>query len=138
MRRIPLVASLLLAASLSACAAEDAQRISGTIQMDAKLQQHLGASDTLFIVARKSDEAGGPPLAVKRTVGATFPFEYQFAQEDVLRPGTPLSGPVTITAQIRKSGVVGVSVPGDMSGSYPKPVPVGAKDVNFSIDKMVP
>jgi cytochrome c-type biogenesis protein CcmH len=132
--RSTLIAALLL---LTGCADASGPAISGTISMKPELQEKLGASDTLFIVA-KPKEGGGPPLAVQRIVGATYPLEYKFTQEDVLRPGTPLQGTVTVSALVRKSGVVTVVNPGDLSGRYAQPVEVGADHVDFAIDDVQP
>jgi cytochrome c-type biogenesis protein CcmH len=134
MRKL-MLATLLLVPLLGGCEDAGAPSISGTISMDPKLQQTLGASDTLFIVA-KPKEAGGPPLAVQKIVGMKFPLDYKFTQEDVLRPGTALQGEVTVSAVIRKSGFVGMNTPGDMEGAYAKPVSVGTQHVDFAIDQV--
>lgn len=120
---------------LGGCEDAGGPSISGTISMDPKLQQTLGASDTLFIVAKPKD-GGGPPLAVQKIVGMKFPLDYKFTQEDVLRPGMALQGDVNISAVIRKSGFVGMNTPGDMEGAYTQPVSVGTKHVDFAIDKV--
>ena len=129
------LASMLLLPLLGGCKDGGQPAISGTITMAPELQQTLGASDTLFIVAKPKD-AGGPPLAVQKIVGMKFPLDYKFTQEDVLRPGTTFQGEMTVSAVVRKSGFVGMNTPGDMEGGFAKPVSVGAKGVDFAIDKV--
>lgn len=124
-----------LTALLAGCA-ETSNNISGTISMPAALQSKLGESDALYIVARKAN--GGPrPLAVQRMVGMTFPVHYTLSQEDVLMPGELLQGKVEMQAIIRRSGVVSLQVPGDMSGSCARnPVAVGDQHADLTIDHL--
>jgi cytochrome c-type biogenesis protein CcmH len=134
MRKL-LLATLLVLPWLGGCENAGQSSVSGTISMTPELQKTLGASDTLFIVA-KPKGGGGPPLAVQRIVGMKFPLDYTFTQEDVIRPGIPFQGEVTVSAVIRKSGFVGMNTPGDMEGAYAKPVSVGTQHVDFAIDQV--
>jgi cytochrome c-type biogenesis protein CcmH len=129
-----LLAALLVAPFLGGCE-DSGPAISGTITMAPELQKTLGTSDTLFVVA-KPKQAGGPPLAVLRIVGAKFPLDYKITQEDVMMPNTPFQGEVVVEAMIRKSGTVGMAVPGDMEGAFDRPVPIGTSDVDIAIDKV--
>ena len=131
-------AALALSLALAGCDDAGGKTVSGTIAMSPALQAKLGASDALFIIARRADAPGGPPLAVKKIIGMKFPLDYSFAQEDVMMPGTPFDGKVNIVARIRKSGNAMTAMPGDMEGSYPKnPVSVGSKGIDFAIDRML-
>lgn len=126
---------LAIAALASSCAATS-NSISGTISMPPALQAKMGESDALYIVARTPN--GGPrPLAVQRMVGMTFPVRYTITQEDVLMPGELLQGRVELQAIIRRSGVVSLEVPGDMSGTCQQnPVPVGDQHADLTIDQL--
>ncbi|MNS14721.1 hypothetical protein D3C72_463430 [compost metagenome] len=135
MRSKLMMAAVVLLPLLGGCDEGSGPSISGTITMAPELQKTLGASDTLFVVA-KDKQAGAPPVAVLRIVGMKFPMTYKLTQEDVLRPNTPFQGEVTIQAMIRKSGAVGQSSPGDMDGAYGKPVTVGTQGVDFAIDQV--
>jgi cytochrome c-type biogenesis protein CcmH len=134
MRSTLLLAALVLTPCLGGCE-ESGPAVTGTITMSPALQQTLGASDTLFIVAKQM-QPGVPPLAVLRIVGMKFPLTYKMTQEDVLRPNTPFKGEVKIEALIRKSGMVGMNTPGDMEGAFGRPVVIGTQDVNFAIDQV--
>lgn len=132
---LPLLVSVVATVAIAGCA--DQNTVSGTIKVDPAVAKTLGTSDTLFIVARRADGPGGPPVAVKRIVGMTFPMTYTFTPQDVMMPGTPFTGKLNISASIKKSGIVGVNVPGDMAGSYSNnPVEVGAKDVDITLERL--
>lgn len=126
------LATLLL---VSGCDAPDANAVSGTITLAPDRAARLGASDTLFIIARPAGQAGGPPLAVLKLMGMKFPLHYAIGQEDVLMPGKFFTGKVEVQALIRKSGMVNVAVPGDVRGAYTKPVEPGAKNVDIALDQ---
>jgi cytochrome c-type biogenesis protein CcmH len=135
MRSRLILAALVLMPLLGGCD-ESGPSISGTITMAPEMQKKLGASDTLFVVAKAKDQPG-PPLAVLRIVGMKFPLDYKLTQDDVLRPNTPFTGEVTIAALIRKSGSVGMKTPGDLEGAFTRPVAVGTQDVDFALDKVL-
>lgn len=134
MRSKLLLAALLVLPLLGGCE-DSGPAISGTITMAPELQKTMGTSDTLFVVA-KPQQAGLPPLAVLRIVGAKFPLEYRITQDDVLQPNAPFQGEVVVEALIRKSGMVGAPVAGDMEGAFARPVAIGASDVDIAIDKV--
>lgn len=128
---------LAAAAVLAACDAPQGPTLSGTVTMPEDLQAKLGESDTLFIIARPAGQTEGPPLAVKRFVGARFPLSYTFDQKDVIQPTQTLAGEVVVKASIHKSGLANIRVAGDMEGEFGKPVKVGAQDVDFAIDRVL-
>lgn len=133
--KLMLAALLLMPLPLVGGCEDSGPAIEGTITMAPELQKTLGTSDTLFVVA-KSKDGGGPPVAVLRMTGMKFPLDYKLTQEDVLQPNTPFQGELVIEAMIRKSGSVGMKVPGDMDGAYGRPVAVGTHDVDFAIDQV--
>lgn len=132
-----LLHSLLVATVLfgvTACDDVQGPTISGTITMTPELQNQLGESDTLYILAMPTEQ-GLPPVAVKRMIGAKFPLDYTFDAQDAIDQKRPFEGQVNVVARIKKSGIASISVPGDMEGAYGKnPVTVGAKDIDFAID----
>ena len=99
--------------------------IAGIIAVDPGLADKVNPSATLFIIARKSDVPFGPPLAVQRIQSPEFPFAYTLSGEDVMRPGTPFQGKITVKAKLDADGTVGTQ-PGDLEGQYGKnPATVG-------------
>ncbi len=93
--------------------------IAGTISVDPRLADKVNPSATLFIVARQAGVPFGPPLAVQRIQSPEFPFAYTLSGEDVMRPGTPFQGKVTVKAKLDADGTVGTQ-PGDLEGQYAK------------------
>ena len=132
--RLLTTAALLMMPFLGGCDEGSGPSVSGTISLAPEHQKVLGASDTLFVIARPKGAEQGPPMAVLRIVGMKFPVKYTITQEDVLQPNTPFQGEMTVQAFIKKSGFVGMSTPGDMEGAYDQPVSVGATNVDFAID----
>jgi hypothetical protein len=126
----------ILALALLGCDALGNNAVSGTISLPAERQAKLGASDTLFIVARPAGEAGGPPLAVLKIVGMRFPLQYSLGQEDVLMPGKFFTGKVEVQALLRKSGMVNVPAPGDVRGAHAGAVEPGAAGVDIVLDQV--
>ena len=99
--------------------------IAGTISVDPGLADKVNPSATLFIVARQADVPFGPPLAVQKIQSPEFPFAYTLSGEDVMRPGTPFQGKITVKATLDRDGKVGAE-PGDLEGQYGKnPATVG-------------
>tara|TARA_B100000315_G_scaffold256211_1_gene301589 strand:+ start:2587 stop:3036 length:450 start_codon:yes stop_codon:yes gene_type:complete len=111
--------------------------IAGTISVEPGLADKIDSSSTLFIVARQADVPFGPPLAVQRIERPEFPFSYILSSEDVMRPGTPFQGKVSIKSQLDRDGKVGAE-PGDIEGEYAKnPAEVGQEEaVNITLNKL--
>lgn len=129
--------ALLATLALLTAACDDAgsDAVSGTISMPPALQAKMGASDTLFIVARPAGVTGGPPLAVLKEVGMKFPLAYTLGQEDVMMPGRFFKGKVEIQAVLRKSGIATLPVPGDLRGVHAGAVEPGAKHVDIDLSQ---
>lgn len=111
--------------------------IAGTISIDPGLADKVNPSATLFIVARQADVPFGPPLAVQKIQSPEFPFAYTLSGEDVMRPGTPFQGKITVKARLDGDGTVGTQ-PGDLEGQYGKnPATVGQDEaVDIIFDKL--
>jgi hypothetical protein len=134
MRKTTLAALAAIAISSAGCDDGSAHAVSGTITLPPERVAKLGASDTLFILARPAGQQAGPPLAVLKMVGMKFPLHYELGQEDVLMPGKFFTGQVQVQAVLRKSGIATLPVPGDVRGAYGKPVEPGAKNVDIALD----
>jgi cytochrome c-type biogenesis protein CcmH len=124
--------------SASAPAAPSAQ-ISGKISIDPKLKANIDPNAALFIIARPSGGAGGPPLAVKKIDKPVFPLAYSLGQENVMMQGTAFTGKINLSIRLDKDGNPVTRGPGDMTGDYKKnPVEVGAKNIDVVIDQVTP
>ena len=124
------------APSPSAPAASSAQ-ISGKITVDPKLKPNVDPNVALFIIARPSGGAGGPPLAVKKIDKPAFPLNYTLGQENVMMQGMPFAGKINLTVRLDKDGNAATRGPGDMTGEYKKnPVEIGVTNVDVVIDQV--
>ena len=135
MQKLTRAALAAIALFLLGCDDGGSHAVSGTITLSAERMAKMGASDTLFILARPAGENGGPPLAVLKMVGMKFPLHYELGQEDVLMPGKFFTGKVEVQAVLRRSGIATLSVPGDVRGAHAKPVEPGAKDADIVLDQ---
>ncbi len=125
-------------------ASEEAQptpasaRIEGTISIDPKLKANVDNQAVLFIIARASNSAGGPPLAVARIEHPVFPYNYTVGPENVMMSGTPFAGKVFVSALLDKDGNVMTKEPGNLTGECKKnPVEVGAKKADIVMDHVM-
>ena len=114
------------------------QQISGRISIDPKLKTNIDGQATLFIIARPSDAAKGPPLAVKKIDRPVFPLSYSLGPENVMMQGVPFTGSITITARLDKDGNPTTRQSGDITGDYKgNPAAVGAKNIDIVLDQVV-
>ncbi len=58
--------------------------------------------------------AGGPPIAVRREMDPKFPYSFELSASDVMIPGTPFEGEVTVTARLKSEGDPLSRAPGDL------------------------
>ncbi|MBT3198276.1 MAG: tetratricopeptide repeat protein, partial [Gammaproteobacteria bacterium] len=88
-----------------------------SVSIDSALQEHVEASDTVFIYA-KAAERGGPPLAAQRLTVADLPVTIRLDDSMAMIPGNNLSSVerVTVGAKVSKSGVA-TGGSGDLVGS---------------------
>jgi cytochrome c-type biogenesis protein CcmH len=111
-------------------------RIEGVVDVDPKLKGKI-AGGVLFIIARSTSSAGGPPLAVKKIAAPKFPVSYSLSSQDVMMPGTPFSGKVFLTARLDQDGNPTTKEPGNVAGEYRKnPVDVGGKKIDIVLDQV--
>ena len=69
----------------------------------------------LFIMARPHGMKTGTPLAVKRVIGLSFPYDYSIGQADTMLPDVEFDGAVTLLFRLDNDGNL-KSTPGDMEG----------------------
>lgn len=101
---------------------------------------HLAEGDappgdsTLFIIARRAGAAGGPPLAVVRVPGPSFPFDYEIGPDDVMIPTMQFEGAIELTARLDRDGNASTRDEGDRETRAPMPVAPGAVGVDLRLE----
>ncbi len=109
-------------------------RIEGSVRLEAGRAGDTGSRSTLYIVARRAGAQGGPPLAVKRIVGPTFPVSFSLGPGDVMMPGMAFEGPLNLSARLDRDGDPLTREPGEPAGAYGgNPVKPGARDVTIHL-----
>ncbi|HEY2988912.1 MAG TPA: cytochrome c-type biogenesis protein CcmH [Candidatus Binatia bacterium] len=112
-------------------------QVEGTVDIDAKLKGKIDGQAVLFVIARSTAGAAGPPLAVKKIAHPKFPVNFSLDSQDVMMPGAVLSGKVFIFARLDKDGNPTTREPGNVAGEYKKnPVEVGAKKIDIILDQV--
>ena len=97
-------------------------------------QTQGGGRSTLYIVARAAGAQGGPPLAVKRIVGPTFPVSFSLGPGDVMMPGMAFKGPLDLSARLDRDGDPLTREPGEPAGAHEgNPVKPGARNVTIQL-----
>jgi cytochrome c-type biogenesis protein CcmH len=118
---------LLLALLFSIPAFASTGEISGDVNLAKGVA--LSTSGVLFVFAKKS---GNPmPVAVVRFPNPKFPVHFTLSEKNAMTPGTPFTGPFSITARYSPSGnAMDKSGP---EGTEPKPVEVGRSDLKLDL-----
>ena len=112
-------------------------KVSGTITIDPKLKAHIDSGAALFIMARRSGAAAGPPLAVTKIDKPIFPLAYSLGQENVMMQGTPFTGKINISVRLDKDGNAMTRETGNLIGEYRKnPADVGSHNVDIVLDQI--
>lgn len=107
--------------------------ISGTIEIAPALRTKAEGKPVLFLIARKG--GGGPPLAVVRVANPRFPLAFEISKRNVMIPGVPFEGMVSLSARLDADGSAGPASAGDLEGRTAQPVRVGEKNVRIVIDR---
>jgi tetratricopeptide (TPR) repeat protein len=111
-------------------------QIEGVVDVDPKLKAKTDAHSVLFIIARSTSSASGPPLAVRKITSPKFPAAFSLGAGDVMMPGTPFSGKVFLSARLDKDGNPTTKEPGNLAGVYRKnPAEVGSKKIEIVLDQ---
>ncbi|MCK6550972.1 hypothetical protein L6R52_34360, partial [Myxococcota bacterium] len=92
---------------------------------------------TLFVTVRVQGMPDrGPPVAVRRITGASFPQDFVVGPGDVMMQGLPFDGPFDIYVRLDGDGNAMTKEPGDLVNGQPKSgVMPGATDVEIVLDK---
>jgi cytochrome c-type biogenesis protein CcmH len=116
--------------------AAGAERITGTVVLDASLKDKVSPGDTVFVLARA---AQGPkmPLAILRKQVRDLPMSFSLDDNMAMTPEMKMSNfdQIVVVARISKSGNA-MSQPGDLQG-LSKPLKPGTQGVKLSIDQVV-
>lgn len=84
-----------------------AAEISGVIEISDSIKSIINNRGILFVFARKAGDtgkAGLPPIAVLRITNPQFPQKFSITENNVMMPGTPFAGSMTVTARYSPSG----------------------------------
>lgn len=108
--------------------------IRGTIAISPSLVDQASPTGTLFVIARKSGTAGGPPLAVLRISEPRFPLAFEIGQEQVMIPGLRFEGEIQIAARLDSDGNAMTKLPGDLSGAAGGASAPGTDGVEIILD----
>ena len=87
----------------------------GTVSLAPGLEERVPAGAVLFLIARHDET--GPPLAVKRVVGARLPLEFSIGPEDRMIQQMPFEGPLRLSARLDADGNAMTRQPGDLQGA---------------------
>ena len=112
---------------------ETGEVISGTVEIAPALLAKAEGKPVLFLIARKG--GGGPPLAVVRVANPRFPLAFEISKRNVMIPGVPFEGMVSLSARLDADGSAGPAGTGDLEGRTSRPVRVGEKNVRIVIDR---
>jgi thioredoxin-like negative regulator of GroEL len=111
-------------------------QIEGVVVVDPKLKTKIDGQAVLFIIARSTSSASGPPLAVKKIPSPKFPVAFSLGAQNVMMAGTPFSGKVFLSARLDKDGNPTTKEPGNLAGVYKKnPTEVGSKKIEIVLDQ---
>ena len=108
--------------------------IRGTIRVSAELQSRLPQGAILFLVARRGEAAGGPPLAVLRVASPSFPLVFEIGPANLMIPGTRFEGEIRLVANLDGDGNAISKLPGDLSGRAAGLSLPGAQGIEIVLD----
>lgn len=109
--------------------------ITGRIEISGDLAGAAPSGATLFVIARRSGTAGGPPLAVLRIPNATLPLDFEIGPQNAMIQGMPFSGDIALTARLDSDGDAMTRANGDLAGAAKMPLQPGAAGVRLVLDE---
>jgi hypothetical protein len=107
--------------------------IRGMVDVAPSLAGELPPGAVLFVIARPG--AAGPPLAVKRVPGPTFPLRFEIGPEDRMIQAMPFVGPLQLTARLDLDGNATTRDPGGLQGSAAGAHQPGDENVRIVLDQ---
>lgn len=113
----------------------EAAPLAGTIRITAELAERVPEGAVLFLIARTG--TGGPPTAVRRIAGPSFPLDFEIGPDDRMIAALPFAGPFQLTARIDADGNAMSRNPGDLQGEAVGSFSPGAKDIEIVIDEVL-
>lgn len=96
------------------------------VEIEEAFRSEIPDDTILFVLARRADVQGGPPLAVARLSAGQLPMEIRLDDRFNMSAGAKLSeaGEVRLQARLSRSGNARPQA-GDWQGEVDQPVPVG-------------
>lgn len=107
------------------------QPIAGRIEVAPALADERPEGAILFVIARPQGARGGPPLAVLRIEGPTFPLEFEIGPGDVMIPSMRFEGPISLTARLDADGNAMTRGDTDLSSAAAEPITPGTTGVTL-------
>jgi len=114
--------------------AASGETIRGVVQLAPELESAVPPSATLFLIARREGQRGGPPLAVVRVVDPVFPLEFEIGPQNAMIAGMPFTGPIRLSARLDADGNAMTRGASDLHGTAERPYAPGSDRVTLSID----
>jgi hypothetical protein len=116
-------------------ASDAAEPVAGTVVLAEELSGRIPPGAVLFVIARHGTT--GPPMAVKRIVEPSFPFDFSIGPEDRMSQRLPFAGPLQVTVRLDADGKAATREPGDLQGRFPDTVAPGARGLTLTIDEVL-
>jgi tetratricopeptide (TPR) repeat protein len=107
--------------------------VSGVLELDPAIQEPAPAGAVVFITLREPGSGAGPPLAVRRISGASFPLSFEIGTADSMT-GEPIPDKVLIEARLDTDGDAATRPPSDPYGRADG-TPMGAKGLKIVLKK---
>ena len=105
--------------------APSADAVAVTVEWPGSGGDPAASSAVLFVYARPVGATAGPPLAVRRVFGPSFPVSLSISSADAMVPGTAFPARVTIQARLDRDGNAMTTMEGDWAAASAPVVPGG-------------
>jgi len=109
--------------------------LAGSIRITDELAERVPKSAVLFLIARTG--RGGPPTAVRRIEGPSFPLDFEIGPDDRMIASMPFAGPFQLTARVDADGNAMTRNPGDLQGEAEGSFAPGAHEIEIVIDEVL-
>ncbi len=109
--------------------------LAGSIRVSDELAERVPQGAVLFLIARSG--GGGPPTAVRRIPGPSFPLDFEIGPDDRMLDAMPFVGPFQLTARIDADGNAMTKNPGDLQGEAAGSFAPGAEGIEIVIDEVL-
>jgi hypothetical protein len=109
--------------------------IEGQVEIAPNLVSARPAGGVLFVIARPEGTPGGPPLAVLRIVGPSFPVSFRIGPDDVMIPSMQFAGSISLSARLDADGNALTRGASDLSGVATEALAPGATGVRLVLSE---